>query len=642
MRAVIIGTDFMKDTDGTFKALETNTNIQLDTQWSLNFDSSSFENFVLSNNFTEVVLISNENNKLGNSAHTINYEIDELINYNNNSIQNSVPYIPYNYTFDGYLKSFLTGSNIEFTQITTDTTSTTIPFVEDTVTKLIIRLSFDTTALIDDNYARDNWGFLKLMYDADTNSIPKCFINDIELGIDNIGITLRDNGNHPNYCIKKRVTPADNKIYPILLKVSTIEELDNLKSNLEVDEYIQEYIFNTDDLFEGRLNSYRSIDLLYGSNLDILNLQVIEKTKNLPVLFSADFDDTNQVQPWDRMRYLQKFYTAINQISIKLSATENTKVILPNGDIELVTNLQIGDEVKSILFPDLPDEENISSLRTWSSSFDSTVANYQISSSILTNKSTTDYFGILVTFETDTNSTFSDVGHAEIMVKDGDNAIFKRYAELKDGDTLVVIDTTNNELITTTITDVNFRFDKFTAYTLDFEELDLFLTMEETENQNKYGLVTHNFGYDCYNITAATPGPYNPTYFYHQACSSGGIVFIFLNDGSSASACAKFFAGQGSPRIRTAGNHGGTLSFGSLCNEQKSDIGYKQNINLMGKSNNGLNIYNFNYKNEEGLYQGVIAQELIGTNFENALSLNEDGLYKVDYNKIDVEFKKLN
>lgn len=640
MRAVIIGTDFMKDTDGTFKALETNTNIQLDTQWSLNFDSSSFENFVLSNNFTEVVLISNQNNKLGSSAHTINYDY-EVLRGENNDI--SLPYVSYNYNFDGYLKSFLTGSNIEFTQITTDTTSTTIPFVEDTNTKLIIRLSFDTTALIDDNYARDNWGFLRLMYDADNNSIPKCFINDTELGIDSIGITLRDNGNHPNYCIKKRVTPADNKVYPILLKVSTIEELDNLKSNLEVDEYIQEYIFNTDDLFEGRLNSYRSIDLLYGSNLDIVNLQILEKTKNLPILSSADFDDNNQVQPWDRMRYLQKFYTSVDQISLKLSASENTKVILPNGDIELVTNLQVGDEVKSILFPDLPDEENISSSDLWSSSFDSTIDNYQISSSILDNKSTNDYFGILVTFETDTNSTFSDVGHAKIMVKDGDDVRFKRYVDLKNGDTLLLLDTTNNELITTNITEINFRFDKFTAYILDFEELDLFLTMEETENQSRYGLVTHNFGYDCYIVIASSNAYTSPTYFYFQYCSSGGVAFVFMNDGDGVIVCAKYYpGGDNGISMRSTQNAQGSFYFDGLCNNQKSDIRYKENLTQIGVSDFGLNVYQFNYRNEEGLYQGVIAQELIETKYADSVSLNEDGLYVVDYNKIDVEFKKLN
>jgi hypothetical protein len=643
MRAVIIGTDFMKDTDGTFKALETNTNIQLDTQWSLNFDSASFENFVLSNNFTEVVLISNENNTSHETSHTINYEINELRNINKNNTDNSIPTVAFNFKFNQYLESFLSGSNIELITISTDTTSTTVPFVEDADNKLIIRLSFDTTALIDDNYARDNWGFLKLMYDADNNSIPKCYIDDTEFGIDTIGETLRDNGNHPNYCIKKRVTPADNKTYPKLYKINTIEELNNLKSNLEVDEYIQEYIFNDTDLFDNRLNTYRSVDLIYGSNLDIINLQVIEKTTILPLLSSADFDDNNQVQPWDRMRYLQKFYTTSNQIGIKLSATENTKVLLPDGTIELATNLQIGDEVKSILFPTLPDESNIDNLNMWSSSFDSVITDYQISSSFLENKSTTDYYGVLVTIETDLNSTFSDVGHAEIMVKDGDDVKFKNYAQLKNGNEIIIFDTTTNELTTTTITNVNFRFDKFTAYTLDFEELDLFLTLEETENQSRYGLVTHNFGYDCryWSIDYISGPGYCVEW---TTCSGGGVLTTCPWNYDYFGGCSRTLYGPGGKSAAQFTYLPGTAVYanGALCNDQKSDIQYKENLNLVGVSNSGLNIYEFNYKNEEGLYQGVIAQELIGTTFENALSLNIDGLYQVDYNKIDVEFKKLN
>ena len=647
MRAVIIGTDFMKDTDGTFKALETNTNIQLDTQWSLNFDSASFENFVISNNFTEVVLISNETNRSAETANTLNYELNELRSINSNRTANSLPNIPFNFTFNQYLKSFLSGSNIELVTISTDATSTTIPFVEDTEDKLIIRLSFDTTALIDDNYARDNWGFLKLMYDADNNSIPKCYIDDNEFGIDSIGTTLRDNGNHPNYCIKKRVTPSDNKIYPKLYKISTLEELNSLKSNLEVDEYIQEYIFNDTDLFDGRLNTYRSIDLLYGSNLDIINLQVIEKTTILPLLSSADFDDTNQVQPWDRMRYLQKFYTTANQVAIKLSATQNTKVLLPDGSIELAPNLQIGDEVKSILFAELPDESDTPSLVAWSSSYDSIITDYQVSSSFLENKSTTDFYGVLVTFETDTNSTFSDVVHAEIMVKDGDYVKFQTYSQLKVGDEILIFDTTTNQLITTTITNINYRFDKFTAYILDFEQLDLFLTLEETENQSRYGLVTHNFGYDCrYWSVINQHGPPPP---------SGAFCVRWYNcvDNAFNTACPGYYGENyygGCSRV-SFGKNAATFTYlpysayiqnNAYCNDQKSDIQYKENFTLIGVSNLGLNIYQFNYKNEEGLYQGVIAQELIGTNYEDSLSLNEDGLYVVDYNKIDVEFKKLN
>ena len=73
-----------------------------------------------------------------------------------------------------------------------------------------------------------------------------------------------------------------------------------------------------------------------------------------------------------------------------------------------------------------------------------------------------------------------------------------------------------------------------------------------------------------------------------------------------------------------------------------SDIVYKENIVFVGKSKLGINIYEFNYLGETEKYQGVIAQELVNSNFEDALSLNEDGKYLVNYSMIDVEFKKLN
>ena len=62
----------------------------------------------------------------------------------------------------------------------------------------------------------------------------------------------------------------------------------------------------------------------------------------------------------------------------------------------------------------------------------------------------------------------------------------------------------------------------------------------------------------------------------------------------------------------------------------------------IGQSLSGINIYLFTYTfNPTVVYQGVIAQELIGTNFESALLLDKNGFYSVDYSKIDVEFKKV-
>jgi hypothetical protein len=72
-------------------------------------------------------------------------------------------------------------------------------------------------------------------------------------------------------------------------------------------------------------------------------------------------------------------------------------------------------------------------------------------------------------------------------------------------------------------------------------------------------------------------------------------------------------------------------------NKAQSDIQLKENIKLTGKSPLGLNVYNFKYKGKDGIYQGVMAQEVPW-----ASSIAENGYLQVDYSKVDVEFKRLN
>ena len=68
-----------------------------------------------------------------------------------------------------------------------------------------------------------------------------------------------------------------------------------------------------------------------------------------------------------------------------------------------------------------------------------------------------------------------------------------------------------------------------------------------------------------------------------------------------------------------------------------SDRRLKKNINLIGKSPNGLNIYSFEYKNKQGVYHGVMSDEIP----QNAVTVGADGYDRVDYSMLDVEFKKL-
>ena len=72
-----------------------------------------------------------------------------------------------------------------------------------------------------------------------------------------------------------------------------------------------------------------------------------------------------------------------------------------------------------------------------------------------------------------------------------------------------------------------------------------------------------------------------------------------------------------------------------------SDVRLKKDIELVGKSAKGFNIYNWSWKDSskygEGRYEGVIAQEV-----PFAQIATEEGFFKVDYSKLDVEYKKLN
>ena len=67
-----------------------------------------------------------------------------------------------------------------------------------------------------------------------------------------------------------------------------------------------------------------------------------------------------------------------------------------------------------------------------------------------------------------------------------------------------------------------------------------------------------------------------------------------------------------------------------------SDERLKDNIVKVGVSNDGHNIYEFNYKNEVQRWQGVMAQEMPDDVVEE-----RDGFLAVDYNKIDVDFKSI-
>jgi hypothetical protein len=635
MRAVLTGTDLLKDIDGSFKAIETNTNIQTEVLTDLYFDTTKLDNLTSGSTINEIVYITKEN--LNGVAGNIDLtEIPENF-IGGENLKNT-------------LKRYCENKNYVFTLLNVDNNAITVPFVEDTDNKLIIRIAYDTTAVIDDIYAKDNWEFLKLMYDVDENSIPKTYINDTELGFDSIGTTIRDNGVHPNYLVKKRFTPADNRLFPTLLKINTIEELETIKQSLEVDEYIQEYIYNPNDLLDNRIKFYRSVDLLYGSNLDVLNLWCVEFTHAFEIDEVCDYKDNNEIQYWERPKYVYKFINA-GEKDPHLSGDENTKVLMEDGSKVTLSSLQPNSLIKTISIPNLPINELDYQTNDWTSSYSDFMDNFQIDTATLQSKRVQEnWIGFFYEIETTDGIIFSDVSHASILCKtlesgSTDNYIvkFKQYGRIDENDILLLFDTQTSTMVEKNINTITISYGMVNVYTTDFEQIDVFLTMEESEN-SRFGIMTHNYTYDCREAypapacTRCSDGVYSKWNFT-QCCRCAGYGCTYVS--GYAGGC-------------TLDGFGYVCSAGGYCNGNKSDKRLKKKIKYIETTKEGLKLYTFEFKKSyinkakmlynvdlNGTYKGVLAQDLIDTKFESNVTIESDGYYAVDYDGLGIKLEKL-
>ncbi len=71
-----------------------------------------------------------------------------------------------------------------------------------------------------------------------------------------------------------------------------------------------------------------------------------------------------------------------------------------------------------------------------------------------------------------------------------------------------------------------------------------------------------------------------------------------------------------------------------------SDVRLKTDIRRIGTAAHGLPLYTFRYIGEVGLYEGVMAQDVLGV-MPEAVSVGEDGHYRVDYALLGIPFRRL-
>jgi hypothetical protein len=589
MRSVLLATDLIRKGDGSWTPTEINTNaghlipfdyptdpiaqpvVDFMPNFASFFNHIEFNDFLQTNGITKLIVID----KAGSMG--VVFE-----------------------SFAGYY-------NYQYELVVAVEGSLTIPNVNDADDVFIIRVAYDVSALVDDLYARDMFEFHNLIKNESFAS-PVTFNTGDENNIDTITeFEPSIDGTVPNYLIKPRTPGYAKGDYPKLYRLDTAEELDALKANITENEFIQKYEYNEVlGTVDNRTSFIRSMDLVYGPNLDVMNVITYKamnavSTQNTLLQYESEVLPDKRLDPLFATKWLPKHFL-LNDRLFHFDATDS--ILMPDGTDKLASELIINEEVLGISFNQ--------PIKHFKSSPINTLETFTTGSSpisVITKNSLNCIFINISAVDSDNKQYdwYDGIGNLYLIQKLGSSDaqyISQTSGIIEIGDNVFVFDTTTNTTKPLTVTSIHYDIKDIPTYKISLggDEKEFMIKLDES-----IYLVQHN-----------------------AFCVEGCGYYIFCYN-PYCYGCGKYDF--------NCPNCTNTYGQGVAC---FSDRRLKENIILVGKSENGINIYQFNYINKEGLYEGVIAQELLGTKFESAVMLGEDEMYTVDYSKIDVEFKKIN
>jgi hypothetical protein len=502
MKSVLVATDYLKDIDGSFKILEMNTNIGFvfrNMDAYINYEL--LDEFVQQNNINTIEVICPK---------VLYLDVIDVESEDNSRMDTLANALVKRYSGDTFTV------NVHYVE----TNAITVPYIEDNENTLIIRSAYDTTALIDDTYCRDNYEFLKLLYDQDSNLIPKTFINDSDFGFDTIGQDLRDNGDYPNYIIKERYPTTNYDEFPKILKIDNLQKLDEVKNNLSPNTILQEYIFNPNDVESGKLKTYRVVSLLYGSDLNVLDLfEPFIHTNPLPFAQTVDYAENGELQLWERGCYIQKYINK-NKSRVQYHFDNESKILLPDGSYTNINQVSQGTQLKTLLFPDMPLTEIGEEPWIWKKPFSELEEGLVVTSTEIETITQREEILWLMNIELANGSKFIDVEYAKALAKsqDEEEYQFKVMRDLSIGDSILLFNNETNLIENSVIVDIKYTIEKLVIYKVDVEEIDAFLTFEENVETPKYAILQHNIN----GCTAVCCSSSNNAYQYPQCITNGG------------------------------------------------------------------------------------------------------------------------
>lgn len=478
MRGAIIGTDLIRDSNGGYRVLEINTNTDIHASITDGLDWDGFKNLLTTNGIEELHFIYASNNMMKETK----YEVSTKDKFVTICEELGIQYFNYELPND----------------------SITVPDIEDSPNKLILRTAYDSTAYVDDSFTKDKVNFNKLI--SDKEFATKYYYNseiNPELNHDSLTELHISADSIPNYIVKTRFPNTNYVLHPKLYKISTIEGLSELKSSLTHTEYLEEFYTNDLNLINGKISVIRSLDIFYGGDLSTFNLGAYRMSSTIPFdSWPTEYDETNQMLKQSRPLWLTKFSS---RRGVEYFLDEDSLVLASDGSLIGVNDIKIDTTLKTInlnWISENPSNDVNSTdyfaamVTTGSYSEDISTFSIGVTNTVKFTGKQSDLIMIEVTTETGLKWDDMDTSLIVIKLDDTDTTIMKYLDSCKVGDAIVFYNYSTNQLESQKIVSLVPKFVSRKIYDLNVESADIFLPI--VDEVNSLALIQHNVCDDFY------------------------------------------------------------------------------------------------------------------------------------------------
>lgn len=453
MKGTLFSADFVQDSNDNLRLLELNTDTGFYASALTHFDFTGLHNIISSSNIANLHVISK-------------------------GFQNKfVAALSQSIATEGVVTGFTSTVEEDYSIYPTAVT--------DADDKFILRLAYDEATIFDSVYCKKNNEPIELFHaNSGSDSVVEIYYSGSDQTYDTIRKTL--NGDNIPDFVQKNASEAGTSVDFIKLSGSGTDEeiVDEYIANLSSSLYITNF-YTTSGTTQKSLRSY---NIVYGADLDLVNLANIE----VPAIFDKPTSLTVSASIVDDKHFyeLATNYPFFQPKDGYGGIFEEESITDVNGNAVPVISASVGSAFKSYFISGSPDTDLITSFGDWSHEGSTVPSGSFITSSVLTNSITsTLYKKVVSNLIISGGSSIRLTGNQHLLVYDSssNNLSYKEAYHIDEvTDYLLKLD---GSTISITSNSMEVLEDVHSAYLLDMEEVDTYIVHEAGVNLK---VVAHN------------------------------------------------------------------------------------------------------------------------------------------------------